>query len=521
MEQVQLTTDWLRARAAATPAAEALLVDGRCWRFDELDALAERLRARLLADGARPGEHVAVLLPNSLAMVVTVFALARLGAVMAPLNTRLTAAEVAWQVARADCARLIHAPQTAALTANVPAALPRLVLEESSVQYPVSSVQYPVGSVQSTASSNQSPEDGNRHLSLNTEHWTLNTGSRPQAIIFTSGTTGYAKGAVITFANHLWSAVGSAFRLGIVPGDRWLACLPLYHVGGLAVLFRSCLYGTAVVLHQSFDVAAVRRSLREDGITLVSLVPTMLARLLHEGLSAADAPHLRLILLGGAAAPATLLAEARAAGLPVAVTYGLTEATSQVATMLPSDVANKPGSAGKPLFFTTVAAVDDDGRDLPPGAPGEIVVSGPTVMASYYRDEAATAAALRGGRLHTGDVGYVDADGDLWLLDRRADLIVSGGENVYPAEVERVLREHPAVALAAVVGLPHPDWGQQVAAAIVLRAPGAATVDELLAHCRARLAGYKHPRRLVLCDDLPQTASGKIQRRLVAEQVLM
>ena len=170
---------------------------------------------------------------------------------------------------------------------------------------------------------------------------------QPQAIVFTSGTTGYAKGAVITFANHFWSAVGSAFRLGVVPGDRWLACLPLYHVGGLAVLFRSCLYGTAVVLHDGFDTAAIRRSLRDDDVTLVSLVPTMLTRLLHEGLTADDAPALRLILLGGAAAHAALLAEASAARPPIAGTYGPTEAPSQVATRLPDDPARKPGSAGQ------------------------------------------------------------------------------------------------------------------------------------------------------------------------------
>jgi O-succinylbenzoic acid--CoA ligase len=305
----------------------------------------------------------------------------------------------------------------------------------------------------------------------------------------------------------------------VVPGDRWLACLPLYHVGGLAVLFRSCLYGTAVVLHDGFDTAAVRRSLRDDDVTLVSLVPTMLSRLLHEGLTGDDAPVLRLILLGGATAPPALLAEALAARLPVAVTYGLTEAASQVATLLPDGMARKPGSAGRPLLFTTVTAVDDNGRELPPGEAGEIVVRGPMIMAGYYRDEPATAATLRDGRLYTGDIGYLDTDGDLWLLDRRADLIVTGGENVYPAEVERVLREHPAVALAAVVGLPHPDWGQQVAAAVVLRSPGAATADELLTHCRARLAGFKRPRQLVISDELPQTASGKIQRHLVAEQL--
>ncbi len=515
MQQYQVATDWLRARAADTPEANALLVDGRWWRFGELDALASRLCDRLAADGARPDDHLAVLLPNSLAMVVTVFALARLGAVMVPLNTRLTAAEVAWQVAQADCTRLIYSPQTVAQAADVPAKLPRLAID--SEQLAASSEQADAASDWSVATNDQPPTTNN-DPPLATCH-SLPTLDHPQAIIFTSGTTGYAKGATITFANHFWSAVGSAFRLGVVPGDRWLACLPLYHVGGLAVLFRACLYGTAVVLHGGFDTAAVRYSLREDGITLVSLVPTMFSRLLHEGLTSGDTPALRLILLGGAAAPDSLLAEARAAGLPVAVTYGLTEAASQVATLLPDDVTRKPGSAGKPLLFTTVAVVDDEGNELPPGAPGEIIVRGPTVMAGYYHDEAATAATLRDGRLHTGDIGYLDADGDLWLLDRRADLIVSGGENVYPAEIERVLREHPAVALAAVVGLPHADWGQQVAAAVVLRSPGAATAEELLAHCHARLASYKRPRRLVLRDELPQTASGKVQRRLVADQL--
>ena len=495
MEAFGVTTDWLRARARISPEALALVSDGRRWRFGEMDALASALAGHLWAEGARPGDHVAVLLPNTLTAVVAPFALARLGAVMVPLNTRLPAGEVAWQVAQADARVLLLCGRTAAQATGVPPAVRRLVLPADAAAFDAWAHALP------PTPPRPSPAPGL---------------DRVQAILFTSGTTGYAKGAMVTFANHFWSAVGSAFRLGGAVDDRWLACLPLYHVGGLAVLFRACLYGTAVVLHDGFDVAAVRHSLQHDSVTLVSLVPTMLVRLLHEGFAAREAPALRLVLLGGAAAPASLLAEARAAGVPVAVTYGLTEAASQVATLLPDGAAAKPGSAGRPLLFTDVAVIDEAGQTLPPNTPGEIVVAGPTVMAGYYRDEAATAAALRDGRLHTGDIGLLDGDGDLWLLDRRADLIVSGGENVYPAEVERVLREHPAVALAAVVGLPHPEWGQQVAAAVVLRQPGAATTEELLAHCRARLAGYKRPRRLRLVDELPQTASGKIQRRLVA-----
>lgn len=494
-----VTTDWLRARAAASPEATALLIGGRNWRFGALDRLVSHLCSRLRAEGVGVGTHVGVLMPNSLAAVAHVFALARLGAVLVPLNTRLTAAELAWQMERADCALLVCAPSLEARARAAVGACPLLVAPEEAEAF-----EQWLGNQPALPPS-------------------LEAGLSPdarQAIVFTSGTTGYAKGAIITFTNHLWSAVGSAFRLGVLPDDRWLVCLPLYHVGGLAILFRSCLYGTAVVLHNGFDVEAVRRSLATEAITLISLVPTMLQRLLHEKLTGSGAPRLRLALLGGAALTPDLAEAARRAGIPVATSYGLTEAASQVATRLPSEGPAKPGSAGRPLLFTRVAVVGEDERELPPGEIGEIVVAGPTVMAGYYGDPEATAAALRGGRLHTGDLGYVDGDGDLWVLDRRGDLIVSGGENVYPAEVERVLREHPAVAQACVVGLPDAAWGQRVAAAVTLRQPGQVTEEALLAFTRERLAGYKQPRLLLFADELPQTSSGKIQRRAVAEQLM-
>ena len=301
------------------------------------------------------------------------------------------------------------------------------------------------------------------------------------------------------------------------PDDRWLSCLPLYHVGGLAVLFRSCLYGTAVVLHRRFDVEAFNESLDTKAITLTSLVPTMLYRLLRARGRWPDS--LRLVLLGGAAASPELLAEAAAAGVPVATTYGLTEAASQVATLLPAGVRRKPGSVGRPLLFSRVRIVGEDGAERPVGAYGEVVVSGPTVMAGYYENEPATARTVRGGELYTGDVGYLDADGDLWLVQRRSEIIVSGGENVYPAEVEAVLRRHPDVRAACVVGVAHPEWGEQVAALVAV-APGAeVTPPQLVAFCREQLAGYKLPRLLRLADDLPRTASGKIAREQVRQQL--
>ncbi len=495
---IPIGADWLKARAAATPSAAALMAGGRVYTYGQLDELASCLCANLLHENMMPGDHVGLLMPNAPVAVVAVFALARLGAVLVPLNTRLTPGEVAWQLQRADCAHLLCAESLAA-TGRVAAGerLPIHLIPDGGDEFAAWLAARPARATDR----------------LPAERPTL------QAIVFTSGTTGFPKGAMISYANHFWSAVGSAFKLGIRPDDRWLACLPLYHVGGLAILWRSCLYGTAVILHDGFRPAAILDSLAHDGATIVSLVPTMLQRLLDAGLSAATAPALRLILLGGAATDPSLLAEAADAGLPVAVTYGLTEATSQVATMMPSDARAKPGSAGRPLLFTRVDVVDDAGHPAAANTPGEIVVSGPTVMAGYYGDAEATAAVLRDGRLHTGDVGTLDHDGDLWLLDRRGDLIVSGGENVYPAEVERVLRAHPAVAAACVVGLPHAEWGRQVAAMVVLREQATLTEAELVAHCRRELAGYKLPRHITFVEALPLTGSGKVQRAAVAQRL--
>ncbi len=335
-----------------------------------------------------------------------------------------------------------------------------------------------------------------------------------QVILFTSGTTGRPKAAMVSYSNHFYSAVGSAFRLGVLPTDRWLACMPLYHVGGLAIILRACLYGTAVVLHAGFDVNQVDASLRKQQVSIVSLVPTMLQRMLRSS-DPRQWPAMRLVLLGGAAVEPDILAAARSAGLPVATTYGLTEAASQVATMTPDQANHKPGCVGRPLLFSELRIVDDDGQPVAAGTIGEICVRGPNVFAGYYHDDDADQLALRSGELHTGDLGYLDDDGDLWVVQRRSDLIVSGGENVYPAEVEQVLANHPAVSAVCVVGLGDPEWGQQVAALVV--ADTTLTAADLEGFARQSLAGYKVPRTIRFADALPLTGSGKVSRSAVRD----
>jgi len=512
--------DWLAERAAVTPDKLALIIGAESWTYAELDALVTGTAVSLINHGVQPGDYVAALLSNSLEYVCLIHALARIGAVLVPLNTRLTAPELQWQIEHVDCKWLVH-DETLVETAG------QLNCQLLMVNGQLSMRETPLAI-------------GNWQFAID----------NLQAIVFTSGTSGKPKGAMMTFANHFWSATASSYRLGVLPDDRWLSVLPLYHVGGLAVIFRSCLYGTAVFLHSRFDLDAINHSLDNDGATLISLVPTMLHRLLQSRNHWPES--LRLILLGGAAATPELIEQAN--NLPrklsivngqlpianeesltidnwqlaighsplVATTYGLTEAASQVATMLPDEAARKPGSVGKPLMFTRVKIVGEDGAERPSGEVGEVVVTGPTVMVGYYQQatgnrQQPTTNNQQPATIHTGDMGYLDDDGDLWIVQRRSDLIVSGGENVYPSEVESVLMDHTAVSQVCVVGIPHPEWGQQVVAMVELKSGQAATEQELLAFSRERLAGYKIPRLIRFVNGLPQTASGKIARRKVAD----
>ena len=432
----------------------------------------------------KPGDRVAILMAYPAPFILTLFALMRMRVVSVPLNTRLTAGELAWQIQNVDCRLLICEAETRALAGETGAnvmEMPNIDREEPASQY---------------------GDFG--WMNLDDDF----------AIIHTSGTSGRPKAAILTYGNVYQSAVFSALKLDVIKREQWLCVLPLYHVGGLSIVFRSLNYGTAIELAPpgSFDAHEVNRILREHPITLVSLVPTMLQRLLDAKKRPWN-PRLRLILLGGEAPSPELLARCAAENLPIATTYGLTETASQVATALPDLAYRKPGTVGKPLMYTQVRIIDERGEDAAPNVPGEVLVKGGTVMRGYYGDPAATDAALRDGWLHTGDIGYLDEDGDLFILQRREDLIVSGGENIYPAEVEEVLRKHPAVAEAVVFGAPDVNWGQAVAAVVELRAGRSASTDEIITFSRQHLAGYKIPRCIAFLPSLPRTASGKIQRR--------
>ena len=442
--------DWLRQRAYSTPERLAVLFEDRCWSFAELDRRVDGAAAALHHLGVRPGQRIGLLAPNSAAYVIAVHALTRVGAVLVPINTRLTPSEIEWQVGEAELTLLLREEDACGLLECEGHAEPR---------------------------------------EFDLEEW--------HTIIYTSGTTGRPKGAILTYANHWWSAVSSALNLGLLPDDRWLVCLPMFHVGGLSILLRSVVCGMTVVLHQRFDAALVNRAIAEQGVTIVSVVSAMLDRMLVERGERPYPPTLRCVLLGGGPAPLPLLERAIRARAPVVRTYGLTETASQVVTLPPEDAVRKLGSAGKPLMGSQIRIAAD----------GEICVRGPTVSPGYLHQPP------RQGWLRTGDLGYLDDDGYLYVLDRRDDLIISGGENIYPAEVEAALMAHPSVKEAGVIGLPDPAWGQVVGAVVALEPGHAASSEELIGFCRQRLAGYKVPRRIEFRAQLPRNAGGKLLRR--------
>jgi o-succinylbenzoate---CoA ligase len=417
--------EWLTRPAGERPGHPALVVEGREVSFAELDAAASRVARRLAARGVGPGDRVATTLPAGLAFAELLHALPRLGSVLVPLGP----------------ADPVHRGAVFTVTAPV---------EGDEADVPLRDTVDP---------------------------------DAVHTVIHTSGTSGRPKAVELTYGNHHASARASASNLGTAPEDRWLGVLPVFHVGGLAVLLRSAIYGTTAVLHDRFDAARVRDSLEAGEVTLASFVPTMLVRLRAAGLR--STPRLRAALIGGGPLPGELLDWASAAGLPACPTYGMTETASQIVTARPGE------RSGRPL----------PGVELRIGGDGEILVRGPMVAPGVLAAD---------GWLHTGDRGRLDEDGRLHVEGRLKEIIVTGGENVAPAEVEEALLTHPAVRDAGVAGLPDSDWGEAITAFVVLS--GDISPAALRDWSRERLAAHKVPKRIVVVPELPRNPAGKLLR---------
>jgi fatty-acyl-CoA synthase len=497
--------NWIGRRAQLTPDKVALidtLHNNRAITYQEWSGSVNRT-ARYLREtlGVRPGDRVAVLAQNCVEYLDIWFALGRIGAILQNLNWRLTPVELETLIVDGAPVALIYgsafAEEVAELRDRVRSVAHFVALDGASD---------PSFAEREIFSTDPLPA-----IALD---W-----NDPWVICYTGGTTGTPKGAVLSHRAITANAVNTVISWELTPDDVAILNAPLFHTGGLNVFTAPLVYngGTSIVC-RGFDPDQVFDLIQSGEVTLFFGVPTMFIVLQeHDRWAEADFSPLKLVISGGAPCPMPVFEKFWARGVDFKTGYGLTEAGPNTFWLPPEDVQRKPGAVGFPLFHIDVKVVRPDGVQCPPGEAGELIIRGPHVCDGYWNNPEATAEAIRAGWLHTGDLARRDAEGYYTIVGRLKDMIISGGENVYPAEVESVLHAHPAVGEAALIGVPHEKWGE-VGRAVVVVAPEAELAeDELLEFCRQRLAGYKVPKSVVVVQEMPKTGAGKVDKKVLVE----
>jgi fatty-acyl-CoA synthase len=489
--------NWMYQRALRTPHRKALTFEGATWTYAVLQSRIDRLAGALRANGVCHGDRVGFLGFNQPSFVETLFAAARLGAIFVPLNYRLSGPELSYIINDAGVHTLVvdapHRPVIDTVRAELPC---RRFFSADQTDGDWMSVPDLIAAHEPSREGVKVAED------------------EVAIIMYTSGTTGRPKGAMLTHGNIWWNNVNVLHAYDVRESDVSLLVAPLFHIGGLnvnsLVIWQK---GGHVVLHRNFDPKRCLEDIPAYRVSTMFAVPAMLLFLSqHREFASADLSRLRTVLCGGAPVPEPLMRLYAERGIPINQGYGLTETAPFVTFLAPEWGMEKLGSAGKPPMFSEVRLVDANGRDVgEPRVNGEVITSGPNIMKGYWNNPEATAAAIDAeGWFHTGDVGFFDADGFLYIADRLKDMVISGGENVYPAEVESVLYDHPAVAEIAVIGLPDEQWGEAVVAVAALKRGANLELEELRTFATERLARYKLPRRLEIVDALPRNPAGKV-----------
>ncbi len=486
-------SSWLERHAGRTPEDVAIHFAGSGLSWAALHRQMRQMAGALAELGIRPGDRVAHLGYNSPLFLVLLFSCARLGAVLVPLNWRLAVPEHRIILADAEPALLLYEDAFAAHAALLGAAHAQALDA--------------LAAVLATA-----PER---------EAGTSVADDPPLLVVYTSGTTGRPKGAVLTQSALQWNAVNSTLMHDLTSEDHVLTTLPMFHVGGLNIQTLPALHaGARVTLHRRFDPAATLTAIATARPSLTVLVPTQLAALLeHPAWPATDLSSLRAITTGSAIVPRPLIEAIHARGVPVIQVYGATETAPIAIYQTRREAFAAVGSCGRPALHCEARIVDAAGREVAPGERGEILIRGPNVMTGYWRNPSATAAALVEGWFHTGDIGHVDARGDYYIDERKNDVIISGGENIYPAEIEGILLADARIAEAAVVARPDPRWGEVPVAIIVRRAGAGLAASEVMMLFRDRIARFKHPRDIVFAASLPKNAIGKVLRHELRRQL--
>jgi fatty-acyl-CoA synthase len=490
---------WTAKAALLHPERVALVTPEGETTYEELDIGAARAAALLIRMNIRPGDRVGILMHNDRRFVELLFAAGRIGAIAVPLNWRLTADELEFQAHDAGIGLLLAGAEHLALAREIAA---RCGCDLVGCPEPYDSLAADCMGLE-------------EHAYLSADHFP--GGDEPVLMVYTSGTTGRPKGAVLTHANLFWNAINDVLALGLTYRDTTLTILPLMHVGGIGLFtLPTLLAGGTVVMPRTFDAAEALRLIERHRVTGFLGVPTIHRMLVDapEFLSA-DLSSLRFAYNGGDRCPLEIVAVYRRRGILLGGGYGMTE-TAPTAFLPEPDQAERAARAegfiGKTAFFTDARIVDEHGQDTRDGEVGELLMQGPNVFRGYWGLPEQTDQTLRGGWLHTGDLARREPDGFAFIAGRKKEMIKSGGENIYPAEVEQVLLRHPAVAEACVIGRSHPKWNEVPFAVLALRAGARASESELREFCLERLARFKVPVGFAVVDAIPRTSIGKPDR---------
>jgi long-chain acyl-CoA synthetase len=495
----------LERRASETPAKTFLFDagDGRSWTYAEFDAAVNRTANMLSSRGVRRGDVVSLLLPNGAEYIIAYFACFKTGAHAGPVNSLLKPEEAAYVVGNSDAKALLYHSQFRETVVEIQKAVTGLA---AAIEFDVER--------DANANVNETPDEAWRTLALKRDDEAI--------IIYTSGTTGKPKGCLLTHGNLLANARQIVDWLKFTPADRLLSMMPLFHMNAVMVTTVAAMYaGASSVVSPRFSASRFWQIISDYEVTSFGSVATMLSMLLAtytEGVPAGlRREQLRFALCGSAPVPAEVLRRFEETFRCLVIEgYGLSESTVR-ATFNPPDARRRPGSCGQSIGCE-IKIFDETEREVATGERGEIVLRGENIFKGYYKNEAATERAFRGGWFHTGDVGYRDAQGFYYIVDRMSDMIIRGGENIYPREIDELLYKHSAIASAATIGVPDNLYGEEVAAFVVLKEGHAASSDELIEYCRAHLADFKCPKTINFLSELPKGPTGKVLKRELAQK---
>jgi fatty-acyl-CoA synthase len=499
--------DWPRFHAERNPEQEAIVFGKLRLSYREFNTRINQAANALALHGVSKGDRVAILLLNSNTFLEVFFACAKLGAIAVPLNYRLSSAELLFILNDAQAEVLVcHQSLKDLITP---------IYEQTALKHVI------IATIDGEEASGGSDYEQVIAKSPDTEPTTLVVQNDPLMMMYTSGTTGKPKGALLSHANPTWVAVNTMLSdLAMHRHDTALTVAPLFHIGGLAIHTLPALYiGATMVLHSQFNPVETLRTVERERVNVLFLLPAMWQALtLIPDFDKHDLSSLRYLISGGAPCPIPVIEFFQKRGLPFLEGFGMTETTASACVLGNEDAIRKNGSVGKPLLHVQMRIVDEEGNDVAPGDTGELVLRGPSIFLEYWNRPDATEEAFQGGWFHSGDLARQDEEGFYYIVDRMKDMLISGGENVYPTEVEQVLYRHPKVQEVAVIGAPDEKWGE-VPMALVVPKPGESlTLEELEEFCRDKLARFKTPKHLVEIDELPRTATGKILKRELRKQ---